>query len=87
MIAGVFVNDNVEAKMSFAKVWTYFVSEIVQADDIYASIPLGVANSMFDNYCEYHDTIEGLKIYKVDNFLKKQYSNYDKHIERAGSDT
>ena len=34
----------------------------------------------------YHDTIDGLKIYKVDNFLKSEYSNYDKHIERAGSD-
>ena len=87
MIAGVLVSDNIEAKLNFAKVWTYFVSEIVQADDIYASIPLGVSNSMFENYCEYHDTIDGLKIYKVDNFLKKQYSNYDKHKERAGSDT
>ena len=42
---------------------------------------------MFNNYLDYHDTIDGLKIYKVDNFLKKQYSNYDKHKERAGSDT
>ena len=87
MIAGVFIAPNMTAKLNFAKVWKYFVSEIVQADDIYASIPLGVSNSMFNNYLDYHDTIDGLKIYKVDNFLKKQYSNYDKHKERAGSDT
>ena len=87
MIAAILVSDNIEAKMNFAKVWTYFVSEIVQADDIYASISLEGQNSMFNNYLDYHDTIDGLKIYKVDNFLKKQYSNYDKHIERAGSDT
>ena len=38
MIAGLIVVDNVEARLDFAKVWTYFVSEIVQADDIYCSI-------------------------------------------------
>jgi hypothetical protein len=81
MIAGVFIAPNIIAKLNFVKVWKYFVSEIVQADDIYCSVPLGVTNSMFENYLEYHDTIEGLKIYKVDNFLKKQYSEYDKHKE------
>jgi len=85
MIAGVFVAPNIEAKLNFAKVWKYFVSEIVQADDIYCSVPLGVNNSLFENYLNYHDTIDGLKIYKVDNYLKTQYSSYDKHIERAGS--
>ncbi len=86
MIAGLFIAPNMEAKLNFAKVWKYFVSEIVQGDDIYCSVPLGVTSSMFDNYLDYHDTIDGLKIYKVDNFLKSEYSNYDKHIERAGSD-
>ena len=81
MIAGMFIAPNLPAKLNFAKVWKYFVSEIVQADDIYCSVPLGVTNSMFENYLDYHDTIEGLKIYKVDNFLKKQYSDYDKHKE------
>jgi hypothetical protein len=81
MIAGMFIAPNLPAKLNFAKVWKYFVSEIVQADDIYCSVPLGVTNSMFNNYLDYHDTIEGLKIYKVDNFLKKQYSEYDKHKE------
>ena len=42
---------------------------------------------MFENYLDYHDTIDGFKIYRVDNFLKKKYSNYDKHKERAGSIT
>ncbi len=86
MIAGVFIAPNLTAKLNFVKVWKYFVSEIVQADDIYASIPLGVTSSMFENYMNYHDTINGFKMYKVDKFLKKKYSNYDKHIERAGSD-
>lgn len=85
VIAGVLVGESVQAKLDFAKVWTYFVSEIVQADDIYASIALENFNSMFDKYLDYYDTIDGLKVYKVDNFLKKQYSSYEKHLERAGS--
>ena len=85
MIAGVLISDNMDAKLQFVKVWKYFVSEIVQKDDIYASIPLGTTNSMFTNYTSYYDTIEGRKLYKVDNYLKKQYSSYEKHLERAGS--
>tara|TARA_B110000438_G_C15329489_1_gene443069 strand:+ start:198 stop:542 length:345 start_codon:yes stop_codon:yes gene_type:complete len=85
MIAGVIISDTMEARLEFVKVWKYFVSEIVQKDDIYASIPLSVTNSMFTNYTSYYDTIEGRKLYKVDNYLKKQYSNYEKHLERAGS--
>ena len=87
MISGVFIAPNLTAKLNFVKVWKYFVSEIVQADDIYASIPLGITSSMFENYMNYNDTINGFKIYKVDKFLKKQYSNYDKHKEQAGSTT
>ena len=87
MIAGVFIAPNLTAKLNFVKVWKYFVSEIVQADDIYCSVPLGVTSDMFNNYLDYHDTIDGFKIYKVDNFLKKQYSSYDKHKEQAGSNT
>tara|TARA_B100000745_G_scaffold281707_1_gene214572 strand:- start:456 stop:800 length:345 start_codon:yes stop_codon:yes gene_type:complete len=84
MIAGVFVAPNIAAKLDFATVWKYFVSEIVQGDDIYCSVPLGLKNSLFENYLSYHDTIEGLKIYKVDNYLKTQYSSYSTHIEKAG---
>jgi len=85
MIAGVLISPTVEAKLHFAKVWTYFISEIVRADDIYCSIPLEDQNSMFNNYLEYHATIEGIKIYKVDSYLKKQYSSYEKHLEQAGN--
>ncbi len=85
MIAGVFVAPNVAAKLAFAKVWKYFVSEVVQADDIYCSVPLGIENSMFANYLDYHSNLGDLKIYKVDNFLKEQYSSYAKHVSQASS--
>ena len=85
MIAGLIVVDSVEARLDFAKVWTYFLSEIVQADDIYCSIQLEGEHSMFDNYLTYYDTIDGLKFYKVDNYLKSKYSQYEKHLEEAGT--
>ena len=81
MIAGTLIGPDLIDKMNFAKIWKYFVSEVVQADDIYCSISLELSNSMFNNYLDYHSTIDGIKIYKVDNFLKKQYSSYDKHKE------
>lgn len=84
MIAGLFVAPNVAAKLAFAKVWKYFVSEVVQADDIYCSVPLGIENEMFTNYLTLHSEINGYKIYKVDNFLKDQYSTYAQHLVRAG---
>lgn len=81
MIAGVFIAPNVAAKLNFAKVWKYFVSEIVRAGDIYCSVPLGVENTMFADYLDYHSELNGLKIYKVDNFLKEQYSTYEQHLK------
>lgn len=83
MIAGVFIAKSLKAKMDFAKVWKYFASEIVRDDDIYCSIMLGSENSMFENYLDYYDTLEGIKIYKVDNYIKDKYSNYARHKESA----
>lgn len=86
MIAGLLVAPNPAAKMAFAKVWKYFVSEIVTNDDIYSSIVAGTENTLFENYLTYHSTLEnGLKIYKVDNFLKDKYSTFAKHVENKTS--
>ncbi len=87
MICGLFIAPNLEAKIKFVEVWTYFVSEIVRGDDIYCSVPLGIENTMFKNYLTYIKDINGYKIYKVDNFLKKQYSKYEKHLQRKGART
>ena len=82
MIAGMFIASTLEAKLNFAKIWKYFVSEIVRKGDIYCSILPGANNTMFDNYLDYYDTVDGLKIYKVDNVFKNKYSNYSKAAER-----
>jgi len=81
LIAGLFVAPSIEGKLSFAKLWEYFVSEVVKADDIYCSIMLGSQNSMFDKYVNYYDTIDGLKIYKVDNLIRDKYSQYARYLE------
>lgn len=81
MINGLFVANNLEAKLAFVKVWKYFVSEVVQADDMYCSVLLDSESDMFSNYLTFHEEIDGIKIYKVDNFLKEQFSAYTKHLE------
>ncbi len=80
LIAGLFVAPNAIAKIGFSRVWTYFVSEIVRADDIYCSVPLGITNALFEKYLTFHQEIDGLNIYKVDNSLKEQYSAFSKHL-------
>ena len=81
MIAGMLIAPNPAAKIAFAKIWKYFVSEVVTSDDIYCSIVPGEDNTIFQNYLEYHSDLNGLKIYKVDNFIKDQYSTYARHLE------
>ncbi len=85
MIAGLFVAPDTAGKLAFVKVWKYFVSEVVTSDDIYCSIPIYVENNMFEKYVTPHSVIDGLQIYKVDNFLKEQYSAYTKHLEGRSS--
>ena len=81
LIAGIFIAPTTEAKLNFAKIWEYFVSEVVRVDDIYCSIVPGVQNTMFDKYLKYHDTINGLKIYKVDNVFRDEHSQYARYLE------
>jgi hypothetical protein len=84
VIAGMIVSNNLAAKRSFVTLWKYFVSEVVTGDDIYCTVDLAENNNMFANYVHYHSTVDGLKIYTVDNSLKDQYSAFAKHTQRAG---
>jgi len=81
VINGILVANNISAKLAFVKIWKYFVSEVVRNDDIYAAIVPGVENSMFDNHLSFYATVDGLKIYKVDNSIKEQYSSYVQHLK------
>lgn len=85
VIAGLIVAPNVAAKLSFAKIWKYFLSKVVTSDDMYCSILEGSDTSLFDSYLEYHSEVDGLKIYKVDNAVKKPYSSYVQYLEGQAS--
>lgn len=81
VIAGVIIEDTIEAKRSFVEIWKYFLTEIVRDDDMYCSIALGSQNSMFEEYTTFHSEIDGVKMYKIDNFLKEQYSAYVQRLK------
>lgn len=81
MIAGIFIAPTLEGKVDFGRLWEYFVSEVVKADDVYCSILLGSENSMFDKWTNYYDTVDGLEIYKLDNAFTAKHSKYAKYLE------
>ena len=84
VIAGVIIGNSAAAKLSFAKIWKYFVSEVVTSDDIYCSIMVDPSNTLLSTHVHYHSTVDGRKIYKVDNAIKDQYSTFTTHIQRTG---
>jgi len=81
-IAGLLIAPNMDAKIAFSKIWKYFVSEIVQADDIYCTSILTNTDSLLNNCLEYYSMLEDVKVYKVTNYIKDKYSDYSKHIQR-----
>lgn len=85
MIVGLLIAPNVAAKIAFAKVWKYFLSEVVTSDDIYCSLVPQTDSALFNNYINFYEEIDGLKIYKVDNSVKKPYSSYAAHLENKTS--
>ena len=81
-VVGLIIAPDLVAKMNFAKIWKYFVSSVVLDDDMYCSLMPEVNNTMFTNYLTYHSTIEGRKMYTIDNYLKSKYSSYELAKER-----
>lgn len=84
MIAGLIIPPSMQARLDFGKIIRYFLSDIVRDKDIYYSMMPSADNTVLAKLVNYYDTIEGVKIYKVDNSIKEQYSAFNKHlIERA----
>lgn len=78
LVAGVHIAPDVDAKLDFVKIWKYFLDEVVRDKEVYCSLATDV--DMFSGHIHYHSEINGLKIYKIDNFLKAGYSSYIKAI-------
>jgi len=81
VISGVLIASNAAARVAFGKIWKYFVSEVVQADDIYCSLVPTIDGNIFSKYVHFHCEVDGLKIYKVDTAIKEKYSMYAKHLK------
>lgn len=78
MIIGIFIAPNVDAKVDFAQLWKYFLKFIVKNNDMYCSLFLDGLTDFFPGHIHYHSELNGLSIFKIDNFLKEKYSKYFK---------
>jgi len=64
-ISGLIIAPTRKAKLAFKKVWQYFISDIVQEDDIYCSFFNKSKNWIFTKCVEYYTTINNTDIYKI----------------------
>lgn len=79
-ICGILVEDTPLGKLSFAKLWKYFLEELVRLDDIYCCKFPGISASILESYTEFYKTIEEVDIYKVKNYLQHTpnvYNNFN----------
>ena len=68
LVVGVFVGKQIRDKFDFAAVWRHFVTNIAKEKSIYCVIYDGyLETQVFKNQMEYHSTLDGLKVYKINN--------------------
>jgi hypothetical protein len=70
LVIGVFIGKQIRDKFNFADVWRHFVTNIAKKKSIYCVIYDGAVDThVFKNQMEYHSSIDGLKVYKINNFI------------------
>ena len=70
IVIGIFIGKQIRDKFNFADVWRHFVTNIVKEKSIYCVIYDGAVDThVFKNQMEYHSIIDGLKVYKINNFM------------------
>ena len=70
IVIGVFIGKQIRDKFHFAEIWRHFVTEIVKEKNIYCIIYDGAIDThVFKNHMKYHSTLDGLKVYKINNFI------------------
>ena len=70
IVIGIFIGKQIRDKFSFVDVWRHFVTNIVKKKNIYCVIYDGAVDThVFKNQMEYHSIIDGLKVYKINNFM------------------
>ena len=70
IVIGIFIGNQIRDKFNFADLWRHFVTRIVKQKSIYCVIYDGAVDThVFKNQMEYHSIIDGLKVYKINNFI------------------
>ena len=83
LVVGVFVGKQIRDKFDFAAVWRHFVTNIAKEKSIYCVIYDGyLETQVFKNQMEYHSTLDGLKVYKINNFILDNPAAYPNIITK-----
>ena len=70
IVIGIFIGKQIRDKFNFADIWRHFVTKIAKGKSIYCGIYDGAIDThVFKNQLEYHSIIDGLRGYKVNNFI------------------
>ncbi len=83
LVVGVFVGKQIRDKFDFAAVWRHFVTNIAKEKSIYCVIYDGyLETQVFKNQMKYHSTLNGLKVYKINNFILDNPAAYPNIITK-----
>ena len=70
IVIGIFIGKQIRDKFNFADIWRHFVTKIAKGKSIYCGIYDGAIDThVFKNQMEYHSIIDGLRVYKINNFM------------------
>jgi len=83
IVIGIFIGKQIRDKFNFADIWRHFVTNVVKEKNIYCVIYDGAVDThVFKNQMKYHSTIDGLKVYKIDNFILDNPAAYPNTITK-----
>ena len=84
IVIGIFIGKQIRDKFNFADVWRHFVTNIAKEKSIYCVIYDGyLETQVFKNQMEYHSIIDGLRVYKVNNFILDNPAAYPNIITKS----
>ena len=75
-IAGVHIAPNLRAKVQFMILWRNFLNNVVLDNNMYCSLFLDGITDIFRGHMEYATELNGLSVFKIDNYIKEKYAKY-----------
>jgi len=84
IVIGIFIGKQRRDKFDFADIWRHFVTNIVKEKDMYCIIYDGAVDThVFKNQMNYHSILDGLEVYKINNFIVDNPAAYPNIITKA----